>query len=212
VPVFGQPAPERFEMLRQVGIGTWQSEPIARRGPNMVLEAFPSGSSSSPAATLTLLDAPSGGQLMPVVDPYCASISLTGYAKWPARGVLDQVAVKLVVVTGIWTVWGAFTESVVDLVAPTYQGALADHSGTITAGGASQQAAPANPTRRYLLFENVSAADLWMDFGTPAVQSQPSYRLFSGGSLVMEAGFVSTQSVHVIGASTGQAFTLKDAS
>ena len=88
-------------------------------------------------------------------------------------------------------------------------GPLTDRSGTITAGGAAQQVAAANTSRKYLLIQNLSGADLWVNFGTAAVASQPSLRLPPGWSLVMR-DYVDTQAVSVVGAATGQAYTAKE--
>jgi hypothetical protein len=91
------------------------------------------------------------------------------------------------------------------------QGALTDKSGTITTGGTAQQLAAANPTRRYLLVQNLDSSNpLWINFTTTAVQTQPSIRIGVGGSFVMEAGFISTELVSVVGAVTGHAWTAKE--
>lgn len=91
------------------------------------------------------------------------------------------------------------------------QGALTDRSGTIAVGGTSQEMAAANAARRYLFVENVSAADLWIDFGSDAEASQPSILIPTRAAFVMEGSFISTQAVNIIGATTGQAFTAKEA-
>ena len=90
-------------------------------------------------------------------------------------------------------------------------GTLTDRSGTITTGGTAQQLAPVNVTRRYLFVENVGTAILWINFTTTAVQSQPSIEIPAGYSFVMEDGFVSTELMSIIGPTTGQAFTAKEA-
>lgn len=89
------------------------------------------------------------------------------------------------------------------------RGSLTDGSGTITTGGTSQQIFASNTARKYLLFVNVSSEDLWINFGTAAVVTQPSIKVVPNGSFVMEGFFVSTQTVNVIGATTGSAFTAK---
>jgi hypothetical protein len=95
--------------------------------------------------------------------------------------------------------------------AGTQAGALTDRSGTITVGGTAQTLAAANSVRKYLLIQNNSTGALWVNFGAAAVQGQPSIQLAAnGGSLVMEAGFVSNQSVSIIGATTGQAYSAKE--
>lgn len=91
------------------------------------------------------------------------------------------------------------------------QGTLTDRSGTIAAGDTAQQLAAANGTRRYLLIQNASGGDLWVDFTTTAVKDQPSIKLAAGASLIMDGSFVTTEIVSIIGATTGQAFTAKEA-
>lgn len=89
---------------------------------------------------------------------------------------------------------------------------LTDRSGTITSGGTAQTLAAQNFGRIYLLIQNVSAGDLWVNFGTTAVANQPSIKLVSGASLEYGAssGAVPMQSVSIIGATTAQAFTAKE--
>jgi hypothetical protein len=89
-------------------------------------------------------------------------------------------------------------------------GTLADRSGTLTTGGTSQQLAAANTTRKYLLIQNVSTTDLWINFTTAAVVGQPSIKVVAGGNFVMESSFVSNEAVNIIGPTTGQAFTAKE--
>lgn len=91
------------------------------------------------------------------------------------------------------------------------RGSLTDGSGTITTGGTSQQIFAANAARKYLLVVNVSVLDLWINFGVAAVQTQPSIKIVPNGSFVMEGFFVSTETVNIIGATTGTIFTAKQA-
>lgn len=94
----------------------------------------------------------------------------------------------------------------------TSTGILTDGSGTIATGGTAQAVFAAKPNRRYLLIQNNSTGPLWINFTTEAVAGQPSIQLSSGGTaFVMETGFVSTEAVSIIGATTGQAFTAKEA-
>lgn len=85
-----------------------------------------------------------------------------------------------------------------------------NRSGTITTGGTAQTLAAANANRGYFFIQNHSTGDLWIDFGATAVQSQPSIRIPSEGSFVLEGLGCSTEAVSVIGAATGQAFTAKE--
>ena len=85
-----------------------------------------------------------------------------------------------------------------------------DRSGTITAGGTSQQVAAANTSRRYLVFQNHSDTDMWLNFGTAAVATQPSVKIIANGGyyepLVAPLG-----TVNVLCATTGKAYTCKEA-
>lgn len=96
-------------------------------------------------------------------------------------------------------------------VAPI-RGSFTDRSGSLATGGTSQQVAAANTSRNYILIQNVSAGDLWVNFGVAAVQDQPSIKVLSGLSLEYGAasGFIPTDAVNVIGATTGQKFTSKE--
>jgi len=88
-------------------------------------------------------------------------------------------------------------------------GTLNDFSGTITAGGTSQQLLPANPNRNYFLFQNHSDIDLWLVPGVgPAVAGQPS--ILVGAGVAYTPGFVDRRAWHVMGATTGKAFTCKE--
>lgn len=89
------------------------------------------------------------------------------------------------------------------------RGPITDGSGTISVGGTSQVVFAANPIRKYLIFQNQSSGDLWINFGIAAVQSQPSIRVFPGESFLMEGSHISTDSINVIGATTGQSFAAK---
>lgn len=89
-------------------------------------------------------------------------------------------------------------------------GRLDDFSGTITTGGVSQLVAAHNVSRSLLLIQNVSTADLWVNFGVPAVATTPSIKLNAGGSLSAYAGWIPSGAVHILGSITGQAFTVKE--
>jgi hypothetical protein len=84
--------------------------------------------------------------------------------------------------------------------------------GTITAGGSAQPLAPANTKRAYLFIQNLDAShDLWFDFGVTAVIGQPSIRLTAGSSQEWNGPRIPRQAISVIGSTTGQAFTAKEA-
>lgn len=88
-------------------------------------------------------------------------------------------------------------------------GALTDCSGTITVGGTVQSLTGTNANRRYFLFQNLSVTDLYINFTNNATIGGGSIKVPSNGSFVMENGFVSTEAISVIGATTTQAFTCK---
>jgi len=90
------------------------------------------------------------------------------------------------------------------------RGAVTNRSGTITAGGTAQTLAAVNASRKYLIIQNVSAGDLWINFTTTAIVGQPSVKIGPDASFVMEASFVSTELISIIGATTGQAFAAKE--
>jgi len=90
-------------------------------------------------------------------------------------------------------------------------GGLSNKSGTITTGGAAQQIASSNSDRRYFLFQNLSTDDLWINFGSTAVANQPSIRIAAGEKFIIDGTFVCNELVSVIGATTGQAYTCKEA-
>ncbi len=96
------------------------------------------------------------------------------------------------------------------VTAATPTGTVTDRSGSITTGGTAQQLMAANSSRKYLFIQNVSAADLWINFTTTAVADSPSIKLASGNAFFMESSFVSTEAISIIGATTGQKWTAKE--
>lgn len=91
------------------------------------------------------------------------------------------------------------------------RGLFTDHSGEIDTGSTAQEVMDANSSRAYLLFENVSDTDMWIDFGTDAVADQPSIKIAPDGSYELaEPGFVSTQALSVLCASAGKKFVCKE--
>ena len=85
-----------------------------------------------------------------------------------------------------------------------------DHSGTLAANSEAQQIMPANLNRKYLIVQNVSAIALWINFNTDANTDQPSIKLVTDGSFVMEGSALVTDSVSIIGSSVGASFTAKE--
>jgi hypothetical protein len=90
------------------------------------------------------------------------------------------------------------------------QGTLTDGSGTITAGGTAQTVFTSNANRKYFFLQNISSGTLWFNFTTTAVTNEPSIQLVAGASYAMGiGGYISTEAISIIGASTGQAFVAK---
>lgn len=90
------------------------------------------------------------------------------------------------------------------------QGIVVNKSGTIAAASTSQTLAVANTARKYIFIQNVSSGDLWINFTGAATIGQPSIQLTPGSRFVMEIGFVSTEQINIIGATLGQAYTVKE--
>ncbi|MDO8614615.1 MAG: hypothetical protein Q7T33_02625 [Dehalococcoidia bacterium] len=98
-----------------------------------------------------------------------------------------------------------------DVVTIPVAGSQTDRSSTITTGGTSQQVMAANSSRKYLFFQNVSDTDMWINFGTAAVATQPSIYVKTLTGYVLEGSFVDTQALNVLCATTGKAYTAKEA-
>lgn len=80
-----------------------------------------------------------------------------------------------------------------------------DRSGAITTGGTAQVLAAANPDRRGLTGQNISAGDLWINEtgGTAAADTSGSYKVPAGATFEIETVFA----ISIVGATTGQKFT-----
>jgi hypothetical protein len=88
---------------------------------------------------------------------------------------------------------------------------LTDRSGTIAAGGTSQQLMAANAARRGLFVQNHSATDsLWIDETGSAEQGQPSIRIPPGAMYETPAGGCPLSAVAIVGPTLGQAFTARE--
>ena len=98
----------------------------------------------------------------------------------------------------------------VNVVTTPATGVVTNRSGSITTGGTSQQLAPANSSRKYFIVQNTSSANLAINFTNAASLTVGSIVLIPNASFVMEQGFISTEVINVIGATTGQTFTAKE--
>jgi hypothetical protein len=91
-------------------------------------------------------------------------------------------------------------------------GAYTERSTTITLGGTAQVGMAALATRKAWVLQNIGSADLWISFVETAQADNPgSMRIAPGASAFSSGGFVSTQALSIIGATTGQKFTLWEA-
>lgn len=89
-------------------------------------------------------------------------------------------------------------------------GELTDRSGSITAGGTSQEIAAAKSNRAYLLFQNISDTPMWLNFGAAATANNNSIYLNAQGSLLFSGSFIPSDSFHVLCATTGKKFVCKE--
>lgn len=80
------------------------------------------------------------------------------------------------------------------ITAASSKGAITNRSATITA--TSAVIVPANASRNYLFFQNISGSTVWLDFNTTALASTPSIRMQVGEVFIMEGTFVSTDAIH----------------
>lgn len=87
---------------------------------------------------------------------------------------------------------------------------LVDRSGSIAVGGTAQTLAAVNANRKYLLIQNNSDTNMWINFTITAVVGQPSILLIPNASFVMETRIISTELVSIICASSGKTFTAKE--
>jgi hypothetical protein len=92
--------------------------------------------------------------------------------------------------------------------------ALTDGSISLTTGGTSQQVFAANANRRFLVCQNIDAAeDAWINYGASAAASTAGSFLLkaNGGSYTFDGNFVPSGTVNVVAATTGHKFTCKQA-
>lgn len=108
---------------------------------------------------------------------------------------------------GLYSPSGAYN---VNILGPdgnpgTLLGSGTDRSSSITTGGTAQALAAANTSRRGLVGQNISSADLWVNEtgGTAAAATAGSYRVAPDASFEISTN----QAVSVVGATTGQKFT-----
>lgn len=88
------------------------------------------------------------------------------------------------------------------------RGTLTDFSGT--AGSVSAQILASNASRKYLLIQNSSNNNMWINFTTAATSASPSIRIAGGETFVMEGNFISTEAINAIRQSSDVSFTGKE--
>lgn len=86
-----------------------------------------------------------------------------------------------------------------------------DGSGTLTAGGTSQQVFPVDASRTYLMCQNpITATEtLFINFGATASTTAGSIELAAGGTISFHGSAVPTTTVNVNAATTGHRFVCK---
>lgn len=86
---------------------------------------------------------------------------------------------------------------------------LTNASNTITSGGTAQTTVASNASGYNYLIQNNSMGDLWFSTLATAVQSQPSIKLPAGAAYETPDSLKAVGALSVIGATTGQAFTIR---
>lgn len=88
---------------------------------------------------------------------------------------------------------------------------MADYSDSTTSGGVSQQAAPNKQDRSFLLVQNLSSNEMWIDFGQDAV-ADACYNVPAGGSFSFERRRLPevTKKVHILSSGAGDKYIMRD--
>lgn len=86
------------------------------------------------------------------------------------------------------------------------KGSITTRSGTITTGGTSQQVAASNSSRVYFAIQNISDTDMYLGVGFTPTTTTGILLSKSGGGFVFESGFIPTQAINLLCATTGKAF------
>lgn len=86
------------------------------------------------------------------------------------------------------------------------KGSITTRSGTITTGGTSQQVAASNSSRVYFAIQNISDTDMYLGVGFTPTTTTGILLSKGGGGFVFESGFIPTQAINLLCATTGKAF------
>lgn len=98
----------------------------------------------------------------------------------------------------------------VPIITKPSNSSVIDRSGAIATGNTNQSIMPFNNSRSYLLIQNNSTGDLWIDFGVAAFSDSPSIKIAAGETFVMEGGAIANNEVYILGATIGQKYTAKE--
>lgn len=79
-------------------------------------------------------------------------------------------------------------------------------NGAIATGGSYQEIIPANTSRKFLLIQNISDIDLWYAF-TNVPATGTGFLLKPGDSVRFDGSFVPSDSINIIGITSGKKFT-----
>ena len=93
-------------------------------------------------------------------------------------------------------------------------GEFTDYSGTISTGNMSQVVINKVLNRNYILIQNVSDTDMWINFGAAANIGAGSIKLLPNGSYELVAttgGYINIDAVNIICSVAGKEFTIKEA-
>lgn len=81
---------------------------------------------------------------------------------------------------------------------------------TITSGGSAQDALAVNIKRSGFCIQNQSGGDLYIREGADATATDASLKIAPGAYYESQAGYVNGARVSIIGATTGQAFFVRE--
>ena len=87
------------------------------------------------------------------------------------------------------------------------RGSWTDRSGSMTTGGTSQQVAAANTSRNAFEFQNISSETMWIRYGSAAAADTAGNFKVLPDAVHYMSGFISTQAINVVSATTGSKFT-----
>lgn len=87
---------------------------------------------------------------------------------------------------------------------------LTDRSDDITAGSVSQEVMAANIARKLVLFQNISTATMWLNFGAAATANSNSFKILPDQCFTFEMQAVVAQAVHVICATIASKYVAKE--